>query len=399
MKTINEYIIDVKFNNATAIIESEMIAEEYMVTESFKSSIIQKLAQAIWDYEKENNQRKLQNAKDQDERYGTEFGKHDPRLVSFASIFGPIKVTSRGGKSVVSQGLKWSEIKDDDFIEYAPGDKELISLIKKTYRKDDKADFIIMRDDKIINFIKAYSDDNIRDTVYYFKADEFTNWGKIPSSVKELKKKYYSYQERNLKTDEVLDLLETLMDVDNVKVYALKITDDMLKDYSSTIKNREEAKKGVINYDKASLELMLRNQKARYKAIVEEIKAKKLTDNKDALFDDVKKVNEEVVEFVQLVLSKPEYMEKFYEAGNLMSYVADAYHAYYQAINGFHKSEKYKESSKRRAEEKGEKWDEESFDKWDFDKEHAKDSIRRVEEYIKEIRQKIDTYKKELPEK
>lgn len=407
MKSINSYINKAQFDLITSVIESEMIANEFMVCEAFKSSIVQKLAKAIYDAEKDNNQRNIAYAKKEDEQYGTQYGKHQAKITSFASIFGPKTETSRFGKSKKGiQGLKWSEITDEDFKEYGPTDKELVKLIKQTYgKKDGNADFIVMKDGEVINFIKAYGKDEKSDGMYYFKASEVKTWGngetsphyyKSNSEVKELTKPYYSYQTRSLKTSEVLSVLQGLESVGGVKVYALVITNDMIKDYKDLTDKREKDQEGVINYDKASLEAMLRKQKARYEAIVKEIKAKKLTDNKSILFDEIKKVNQEAVDFVQMIMSKPEYIDKFYGAGDIMQYVAKAYETYYDAIKKFRTSDKRKERAKKRAEENGEKYDDKDFDKWDFDKEGAKESIRDAESWIKKARNKIEEYKKEL---
>ena len=141
--------------------------------------------------------RGIEIAKNDDERYPHSDGsKHDPKLINFASIFGPKTEGGRYNTKKGLQGLKWSEITDDDFKVYKPTDKELVKLIKRTYgKKDGNADFIVVDNkDNVINFIKAYGKDPKEDGMFYFKAAEINKYGsKIDSEVRELTKPYYSH--------------------------------------------------------------------------------------------------------------------------------------------------------------------------------------------------------------
>ena len=53
MKQLLEYLNDYHYNNLIINEVCNLIAEDEMVNESFKSSIVQKLAQAIYNAEKE----------------------------------------------------------------------------------------------------------------------------------------------------------------------------------------------------------------------------------------------------------------------------------------------------------------------------------------------------------
>ena len=47
----------------------------------------------------------------------------------------------------------------------------------------------------------------------------------------------------------------------------------------------------MINYDKQSLEKMLKEQKAKYKTLADEIKAKKLQSDPSTFFEEIKQQN------------------------------------------------------------------------------------------------------------
>lgn len=401
MKNLFEYIIDVQLDNAIIKETANIIAED-TINESFKSSIVQKLAQAIYNAEKTNNKRKVADAKDHDERYGTEYGKRDPHVTSFASIFGP---KTDGGKYNTKkglQGLKWSEITDDDFKVYNPDDKELIKLIKKTYgKKDGRADFIVVgKSGEVLNFIKAYGRDPKDDGMFYFKSDEIKTYKYSNGNehkytdaggVKELRQQYYKYDTRPLKANEVLDALKALSTMEGIKVYALEITDDMIKNYNDLIDSRAKAQKGVINYDAASLNALLKQQKARYKVMVAEIKAKRLQKDPNVLFDEIKKCNDEVVELYKQVMSNPENLDKYFDMGRLMSYVSNAYESFYRSMKETREGDKYE----KRAKEKGAS-DERAKDYRSFNDESAKHYINDAEDYVKNVRKMIEEIKAKL---
>ena len=403
MRHLLEYLNDYYYDSLVINEVCNLIAEDEMVNESFKSSIVQKLAQAIYNAEKTSNKKKVEQAKKNDEVLGTEYGKHDPHIVSFTSIFGPKTVNGRyGGSTKGIQGLKWSEITDDDFIEYAPNDKELIKLIKKTYgKKNANADFIVMKDGEIINFIKAYGADEKSDGMFYFKSDSLKKYANgseytVPGGVEEVTKPYYSYQHRPLKVAEVVNALKELSAIKGVKVYALEITDDMIKQYQSLITNRKNSQEGVINYDKRSLDMLRKQQVSRYKALAAEIRANKLQKDPNVLFNEITETNKQVVELYKKVMSSTEYLDKYFELGRLMDYVSRAYESFYKSIKSGRKSEKSRERAKARAAERGEKFDPKEYDEFDYNKSDAQSSINDAKKYINNVKEMIKEIEAEL---
>lgn len=406
MKQLLEYLNDYHYNNLVINEVCNLIAEEEMVNESFKSSIVQKLAQAIYNAEKSSNKSKIEQAKNDDERYGTNYGKHDPRIVSFASIFGP--KTINGKYSLVKkdiQGIKWSEITDDDFKEYAPDDKELIKLVKKTYgKKNANADFIVMKGDEIINFIKAYGADEKSDGMFYFKSDTLKKYKSngvehkytVNGGVKELTKPYYSYKHRALKVNEVIAELQALSEIEGVKVYALEITDDMIKQYQELSNDRKKSQEGVINYDKKSLEMLRKQQVARYKALAQEIRAKKLQNDPNVLFNEIAETNKQVIELYKKVMSSTDNLDKYFDLGRLMDYVSRAYESFYRSMKSERQSERAKERYKAKAAERGEEFNDEEYDKLDFDKSSAKSEINDAKKYIDNVKKMIKEIEDQL---
>ena len=406
MKHLLEYLNDYYYNNLVINEVCNLIAEEEMVNESFKSSIVQKLAQAIYNAEKSSNKSKIEQAKNDDERYGTNYGKHDPRIVSFASIFGP--KTINGKYSLVKkdiQGIKWSEITDDDFKEYAPDDKELIKLVKKTYgKKNANADFIVMKGDEIINFIKAYGADEKSDGMFYFKSDTLKKYKSngvehkytVNGGVKELTKPYYSYKHRALKVNEVIAELQALSEIEGVKVYALEITDDMIKQYQELTNDRKKSQEGVINYDKKSLEMLRKQQVARYKALAQEIRAKKLQNDPNVLFNEIAETNKQVIELYKKVMSSTDNLDKYFDLGRLMDYVSRAYESFYRSMKSERQSERAKEHYKAKAAERGKEFNDEEYDKLDFDKSNAKSEINDAKKYVDNVKKMIKEIEDQL---
>ena len=406
MKHLLEYLNDYYYDSLVINEVCNLIAEEEMVNESFKSSIVQKLAQAIYNAEKSSNKSKIEQAKNDDERYGTDYGKHDPHIVSFASIFGPKTINGKYGSVKKGiQGLKWSEITDDDFKEYAPDDKELIKLVKKTYgKKNANADFIVMKGDEIINFIKAYGADEKSDGMFYFKSDTLKKYKSngvehkytVNGGVKELTKPYYSYQHRALKVNEVIDTLKALSEIEGVKVYALEITDDMIKQYQELANDRKKSQEGVINYDKKSLEMLRKQQVARYKVLAQEIRAKKLQNDPNILFNEITETNKQVIELYKKVMSSTDNLDKYFDLGRLMDYVSRAYESFYRSMKSERQSERAKERYKAKAAERGEEFNDEEYDKLDFNKSSAKEEINDAKKYVDNVKKMIKEIEDQL---
>lgn len=398
MKSILEYLNDMEVDAEILEMEMQILASETIITESFKSSILQKLAKKIFDAEKDNNQREITNKQDlkaHDEKEGYKYSDswYKPKLVSFASILGPITKTTRSSKEKTKMcGIKWSEITDKDFKQYGLEDKELIKLIKKTYGKQEKSVIIITdKDDNPLNFIKAFNNDPKQDGVFYFKVGN--NWN---NGVKKITKSYYSYQTRSLKTAEVIDMIKELSSIEGVKAYALEITDEMTQEYNRVVLDRKEAQSGVINYDKESLEALAKQQRARYEVLAKKMKEEKMSGNMEQVWKDIENAQKKVMDIMQEAI-KPENMDKVSSmsmVGDLMRNISYAYGSLLEYYKNTHDSKRRLERAKQRAAERGEDFDEDEYAKWNWDANSATREINNVVEYIKNIDKEIERIKK-----
>ena len=356
--------------------EEAYIDAENMINESFKCELLSNLAAQIKKAEAKNNANKKKEREDNEARgYSKGFG---PKDVTFASIFGPLTINQRWGDPKKGiQGIRWSELTDDDFtLVKAGSEKELKKALKPIYAKNGKGDAIIcLPGTKTpVMFIKGYGKDDDK-RLYYFDMDQ-THWN---SGVKEKTATKYSYQTRSLKLDEVMPLITDL------DVYILNITDDIIKKYQSLHTDRMESQKGVVNYDKNSLATLLKQQQARYKTMVAEIKAKKLQQDPNVLFDEIKATNDEVVALYKEIMSNPENLDKYFDMGRLMTYVSYAYESFYKSM---------KES--READKTEQKYPElkRAGDSWS--RARAKSEINDAKEYVDKVRSLIADIKKEL---
>ena len=377
MKSISEYIYK-RIYEDECINEYVKICGNEIINEAFQSSLLQKLAKAVYDAEKVYNEKEIENNNKLNQTYGWD---HKPKISSFSSIFGP-KISSNGK---IAQGLKWSEIKDKDFESFIEVDKRLIKLVRSSYgNKNGHALFIITSPTgKIVNFAKGYGCAEKTGQTYYFQDD--VKWG---HGVKELTKSYYTYQQRSLNTNDLIDLMKRLTQ-NGCIIYVLEITDDMIADYNAKYSERVDLKKGVINYDKKSLENLLKQQKARYSALVKEMKSKKLDENKEQLFDEIGKVQQDVVDTFKLVMSKPENVDKIYNLDDMLQRVTLAYESYYEYVRSDRTYNKRKEHARNRAEKLGGKFSDEEYDIWDYEKENAKNSLIKVQNYLKDAKKSI----------
>lgn len=373
MKNLLDILYVNQFNDKILFEEYNQDVNNVIINESFKSTLLKNLAKRIYDIEAKH--------RESDKRDKEKGGFYYNREKTFSSIFGPI-TTNAGKYSEKSgiQGLKWSEISDDDF-DLATGD-DIAKKLKPLYKKKVMADCIVCKPgtkDPLL-FIKGYGEK--QDVTVYTLMNNST-W---ETGVKELLGNAYKYKSRNLKYDEVVDI------VDGYDVYILTITNDMIKDYKTLHNDRKESQRGAINYDKDSLEKLLNQQKSRYKTLVSEMKANKLQNNKEDLFNDIKKINDEVVQLYQDIMSKPENLNEYYDLGRLMSYVSYAYESFYKSMKYQYKADKAVEHAQK---ERGVKPEE--AQKWgEYDREYAKNEINDAQDYVKKIRKEIDTIRAEM---
>lgn len=363
MKNLFEFAANNLYEKEIFVETVNMITDE-IVNESLQASLLTILAKRIKDAEKENADRDKKEA----QRYKEEGRSYKPSktATSFADIFGPLTDTPRwGDKKSGIRGLKWSEIKDSDFKQYKGDDKEFVKFLKSVYAKKAIADIIVCAPGTkdIVCFIKGYAKTLGDVRVYYFPTE---GWKK---GVQEKTEKKYKYDKRSLKVNETLELIK------DFDVYVLEITESMIKDYDELHKDRETAKKGSIEMDEDSMKALLKQQKARYEAMVKKIKAEKLQSDPNILFDEIKKVNDEVVELFKKVMAKPENMDQRFDLSDLMRYVSYAYETFYN-------SAKYLRASER---------DEKRYGKGygKYDKAHSDEYIRDSKEYVEKVRKMI----------
>ena len=346
MKLISKYI----FENQ-ALREFDEKTYNNMICEAFKSSLLTKLAKKIDDARKSTNDS------------------------TFTSIFGPRTQWSKYGHKKSEEkllGIKWSEITDDDFVKYDGYSKELKKLMTQVYQKKAKADFIVCDGDDIVYFINGFQLEDQKAQLFSF--DGYNGKVKVET------RKAYSYRDRPLKIDEVLVLIH------DYDVYALTITDDMTKEYKDLNLGRIESRKGIINYDKKSLEELAKQQRNRYQTLAKEMRTNKLDDDK--LFQDIKDANKEAMDIHEEVMKAYDNIDAYFDLSRVMSYVGLAYDKYYYYFREKKKLEKYKKH-----------WEEDGKTKEEIERrseyyqdqlsEYANDTM----EYIKKVRNAIKEIK------
>ena len=379
MKNLFEFLA-IRECDKNIFIETCSLLSEEMINESFKSSLLTKLAKEIKDIESKNREKdKRQEQHYKEMGYS---GSPSKSARSFASIFGPKEETPRyGSKKTGLQGIKWNEIKDEDFKEYPNDAKELKKIFQQVWGEKLAAEFIVCKGEDILLFIRGYRGKGQDVVTYYFQTE---GWN-VGVQAKQATK--YKYDKRNLKWNEVYDMIHD--SEDPLKVYMLEVTDSIIKDYDELHKEREESKKGVIEMDEASMKALLKQQQGRYNAMVKEIKAKKLQSDPNVLFDEIKKANDDVVELFKKVMSKPENMDMRFDLSDLMRYVSYAYEEFYKSMKSQRDSDRHKERAKQRAKERGEEFNDDDYGKYDFDKSNAKEQIRDSKEYLEKVKKMI----------
>jgi hypothetical protein len=129
----------------------------------------------------------------------------------------------------------------------------------------------------------------------------------------------------------------------------------------------------------------------KYKALAEEMKAKKLINNKEALWEEITKTNQEVIEFYKKVIDNPEYIDKRYNLGDLMQYVNYAFESYYRFVKNWRAADKRVERAKEQGREEPEKYG-------DYERQSAKNEINDAKEYIQRIHKEMENIQKQLEE-
>ena len=349
MITLKEHLINKEHNNVKQIIESNIIAEN-MICEAFKSTLLGKLANLMYDVEK--------NA-----------GRSTKR--TFLSIFGPRREHTRYGEGKQINGVRWSEITDDQIQKVEGDDKAVVKLIKQVYTSKKRGDFILCEPgtQDIKYFIKCfgYNDKNTKRTVYSIDQNKGVNAES---------KQAYRWSSRDYNIQEVLDLIA------DYDVYFIEITDDMIKDYGDLTLDRKNAKKNVINYDEESMKELIKKNRMRLKSLAKELKAKKLSTQSENLFDEITKLNEEIVSIYREVIANPNLIDKVYDVSRLIGYMPNIYDYYMRYIQ-------YDNMNKKQKEELGR-------DRDGYFAGEAQDSIVKCQNYLNELKERIENVKQEI---
>lgn len=384
MKSLFESIIDSQYNKLL-VEEYKNEVSESVINEAFQSELLTNLAAEIKKVEAPHRESDKKHAEFY-KQLGYSSASSSKIAKSFASIFGPITQTKYSKQEKV-QGIKWADVKDSDFSYYNVEDnnKEVRKILKEVYRKKSNADCIICEPgSKVpVMFIKGYGHELRNPIVYFFNYTYDKEGHKKASGVSTMTRPKYSYRERDLNFEEMMDA------IDGMDIYILIITQDMIKTYSDFSNNRMESQKGVIEYDAESLSRLLDAQKRRYKVLANEMKAKKLQDKSQNLFDDIKKANDRVVELYQRVMSNPENMDKYFDLGNLIQYVGYSYESFYKSMKAELKAKKSVERARKEGYDNPEKWAE-------FDTANSREYIRDADKYLKQVNKDIDNIEKEL---
>lgn len=374
MLTIIEYINNNQYLNLVLEEYCNIVSED-MINESFQSTLLKKLATKINVAERENNVIR-KTLRENDVYYNT-------KNISFSTILGPIDYKANSYSKIKRvRCIKWNEISDEDFVEYNCKDKEFVKLLKNVYTKKTKAIFIVTdENDNIIYFIKGFikPDDKEVKLITYGFINKLDKRG-----IYRFRKNVYKYQTRDLKVNEIINLMS-----ETYKIYALEITQNLIDEYDTLVTDRSKNKEGVINYDKDSLEKLLKEQIARYKVLIKEIKTKKLMSDPKALFEEIKNINKEVIDFYEKVMSSSEYIDKFYDLGQLMTYTSYAYETYYKYVKNMRYSDKCIKNAINHGDLNPEEWGR-------YEKEKAKLNINDVKQYIEKIKNCLNEYKARL---
>lgn len=389
MKNIITYINEQRYNGLVIENLCEIFAED-MVNESFKSSLLTNLAKEIYKAEATNNKREIENNERMKKEYPTYSSK--PKLTNFSSFFGP--VSAHGDKV---RCIKWNEITDDQFVLYKAidegFDKKLEKLLKQVYTQKIKADFIVCEKDtkNIKFFIRGYNANNKNNVEIFFlrydkqKIYKYADGSETsytqPGSVERMTKPKYKYEIRPLKLQELME------EIQGYDVYALEITDDMINDYKTLTIDRKNAQKGVINYDKDSLDKLWKEQQARYRTLVKELKANKIP-NDDEFLEEINKVNKEVQDLYKQIVNTATNIESYYDLGRLMEYVSNSYYNFFEYKKSLIRGNDLKQ---RYEKEKGK-----PYSGTTYDEEYAKEYIVRSKEKLDDVKKYIEKIKSNI---
>ncbi len=322
MRNISKYIYESKLNeiyfNELTNIE---INESYnIINESFQSSWLTLLAKKIKDIEAGNL-----SAKNWKDKY------------SFTSIFGP-KVEKGKWNTKKLRSIKWSEITDADFELYDK--KRLKKILIEIKKKESNTGVLIIScapgTKNIIKFFNGLGTAPFKeggtwvhsydDVLYTIKTDykveyHYDDNGKNTGNTKtyynkvgEVTRSKYKYNERTLKD---LELYQEMKDFDN---YVLVLDNSMFTEYKSLTDKRDKDKEGMVLLDDESLKKLAKEQNARYKALAEEIRRKRLVSKDKELFQEIKATQDELNDLIEKIMGKSDSYSEYSSLREALQY-------------------------------------------------------------------------------
>ena len=390
MKNLKEYLFDRECDNIILTEAASIIGEE-MINEAFKAKILSKLASTVKEYEKEHRAEDIRKQKEYDEKG---YGKINPSEKTFTSLFGPIVQTSRYGSTKKKvRGCQWDKITDDNVTYYEGGyDNALHKRIKQLYAGKIRGLIVICDPEThdIVYAVRGYSSNDsktgkpFKPSTFEFKA--WTNSSgdshkRVANKTAPLRKG--GWQEGDLKVDALIEL------INDYEVYFIEIPNEYITDYDVLVKGREEAQKGVINYDDASLKELAKRQRLHYQVLAKELRAKRLQDNPKYMFNEITKIHDEALKLSEQIIDNTDHIDEGYNIGNAMSYITSAFEEYFRYL----KSMKDAERSVQLGREKGDENPERRGEYYRSDAasrlEDCKNRLKRAKEYLDEINARI----------
>ena len=386
MKDLSIYIREA-LDDRDILIETLHEMNIMTINEAFNSKILTNLANSIKKFEepaRKNDAEQRKRAEEESKQRGYTV-KPSVNAMSFASMFGPTDANVPVGKGRYSssrrehiRGIKWNEITDDMFTKYDGYDAKLHKVFKSLCNK--KKAFIAIAcepdTDNIVYVVRGF-DDNSNQS-FWELAEHKNKWNNDSGVVRKEKPKGNSqWYKRDYKGVEMLE------DMNDYDVYLLEITDEMKSEYKSLYDERTEQKKGVVNYDDASLKQLAAENKVMYKKLAKELRAKRLQENPKALYDKIKEANQKVLALYDKIIADDKYIGSHYGIGDAMSYVNDAFRQYYDFLRN---QQEYNDAKSH---------DDGSYAER-FIKGRVNDSINDVKKRIDYILKEIDKLEKEL---
>ena len=364
MKKVIDYIYENQFENL-------------VINESFQSSFLSDLAKKIKNSESKRHKSLSSESEKRKDKYTS----------SFSNIFSSI--IDNNNKPI---NIKWDKVKDEDFVLYKSKDKkfkEICNDIFNTKLSSNQKAMIISCEPNtknIIYFTNAINGRFNKDSwtrengAVIFQFDvPYTWWDKgnrgVDKKVDTVRKSSRGYNNyRVLNQIEAFDLLKGY---DN---YVLKIDDSLIDEYQQISISRDESKKGMINFDKASLDKILKDQQDRYKAFVKSVKIKKLRSNDKALYEEIKNLNLEIISLNEEIMNNSNNWDLLSAMENIIKDFSYAFTYYYRYFIS------NAESQSPDADESDRKYYKKNADKNLID---VQETIDKYKEEIKKIKSKM----------